>query len=341
MDIEELFEAARRFIPESLLDDSGWRKLHDRMGNGPPGPAVISNLVGFEFRLWDVEPSADFGLTLTVPSPLVDFYVEQGLAAPVGSREAALGAFLSQMNSDAWPSSAILEFDLVGVPPGEQPDPGLFVNVGPYLENAGVPPPGEVVGILADALCLQRDDNEREVVELVGKALPPGAFVHSMGAMPSRGERAVRVSVKGIEASEVAEFLGRIGWTGPIRLVEDTLLGMLAAAPWSFVALDVTPHGLLPRIGLGVTPSPDEGNYVRWLYAARNDWQPHVERLVERGLCLPRKGDGLIALAGVNRLFGNLGALVVFQALAWIKVAVGESGVQAKAYSAMVLSPAQ
>ena len=75
--------------------------------------------------------------------------------------------------------------------------------------------------------------------------------------MPGRGLRAVRVSVKGIEAGEVAGFLSRIGWAGPIRLVEDTLVGMLDVAPGFFVALDVAPRGPLPRVGLGDDSFPD------------------------------------------------------------------------------------
>ena len=83
------------------------------------------------------------------------------------------------------------------------------------------------------------------------------------------------------------------------------------------------------------------GDYVRWLYGARNDWQPLVEHLVAGGLCLPRKGEALIALPGVNRLWGALGALVVLQALAWVKISVSDHDTRAKAYSALVLSQAR
>ena len=341
MEIEKVLGVAQRFVPEELLDESGWKRLLDRVNGEVPGSAVMSNLAGFEFRLGEAEPSADFGLTLTAPSPLVDFFVEQGRTAPAGSEAAAMGAYLSQMSSDAWPASAILEYDVAGVPSDERPSPGLFMNVGPYPENAGCPPPGEVVGILADALCLPRHDGEREAVERVCEALPPGGFVHSMGAMPSREQRAVRLSAKGIDAGDVADYLRRIGWAGPVGRLEDTLSGMLAAAPSFFVALDVTPHGPLPHVGLGLTPhGEDEGDYIQWLYAAQNDWKPLVEHLVATGLCLPHKGGALLALPGVHRLLGELGALVVFQAIAWVKIAVGDHGVEAKAYSALVVSGA-
>ena len=342
IEIEEVLGVAQRFVPEELLDESGWKRLLDRVSGEMPGSAVMSNLAGFEFRLGEAEPSADFGLTLTAPSPLVDFFVEQGRTAPAGSGSAAMGAYLSQMSSDAWPASAILEYDVVGVTSDERPSPGLFMNVGPYPENAGCPPPGEVVGILADALCLPRDDGEREAVERVCEALPPGGFVHSMGAMPSREQRAVRMSAKGIEAGDVADYLHRIDWAGPVGRLEDTFSSMVTAAPSFFVAVDVTPHGPLPHVGLGMAPHGEgEGDYIQWLYAARHDWELLVKHLVGAGWCLPSKGEALLALPGVHRLLCEFGALVVFQTIAWVKVAVSDQGVQAKAYSALVVSGAQ
>ena len=217
MGIGELFGFTRRFVPEELLDDSGWERLLDRIGDLPAW-AVMSSVAGFEFRLWDPEPSADFIPSVWAPSSMVDYFVARGLVAPAGSRPAALGAFLSQMKSDAWPASGLLEYDVVDVPPGERPDPGLFVNVGPYPQHAGLPPLGEVVGILADTLCLPRDENEREAVERVCEALPPGAFAKSLGAMPSRGRRAARIQVDGIAAEGRAGVSqpNQVGWADPV-----------------------------------------------------------------------------------------------------------------------------
>ena len=340
--IGELFGFVRRFVPETLLDGAGWEQLLDRIGNWP-GSAIMSSVAGFEFRLWEAEPSADFIPSVWTSSALVDFFVERGRVAPAGSRPAALGAFLSRMSGDGWPSSGLLEYDLVGVPSGERPDPGLFVNVGPYPQHAGMPPPGEVVGLLADALCLPRDEDERTAVERVCEALPPGAFAKSLGAMPSRERRAVRIQVDGISAGGVPGFLSRIDWAGPIQLVDDTLADMLAVATRFSLALDVAPHGPLPHIGLEMSPfTQGLGAFDEWIGSVRGDWRPLIEHLVARDLCLPSKGEALLEFCGTDWLWGTDGApaLKVYRTIVGPKVIVSGAGVQAKAYVGMVQFPA-
>lgn len=330
-----------RFVPEALLDGSGWEQVLDRIGDWPAS-AIMSSVAGFEFRLWEAEPVADFIPSVWTSSALVDFFVERGRAAPDGSRPAALGAFLSQMSGDGWPASGLLEYDVVGVPGGEQPDPGLFINVGPYPQHAGMPPPTEVVGILADALCMPRDDSERAAVQRVCDALPKGAFAKSIGAMPSRDRRAVRIQVDGIAESDVAGFLERIGWSGPIPLTEDTLADMLSAAKRFSLALDVAPHGPLAHIGLEISPFTEGlGSFDEWVGSVRGDWRSLVEHLVARGLCLPQKGEALLEFCGVDWLWGTDGgpAIKVYRTIVGPKVIVGEDGVHAKAYVAMVLFP--
>ena len=340
--IGELFGFVRRFVPEALLDGAGWEHLLDRIGDWP-GSAIMSSVAGFEFRLWEAEPSADFIPSVWTSSALVDFFVEQGRAAPAGSREAALGAFLSRMSGDGWPASGLLEYDVVGVPRGERPDPGLFVNVGPYPQHAGMPPLGEVVGLLADALCLPRDDDELRAVEGACEALPPGAFAKSLGAMPGRERRAVRIQVDGISAGGVPGFLSRIDWAGPIQLVDDTLADMLAVATRFSLALDAAPHGPLPHIGLEMSPfTQGLGAFDEWLNSARGDWQPLIEHLVARDLCLPSKGEALLEFCGLDWLWGADGApaFKVYRTIVGPKVVVSDDGVQTKAYVGMILFPA-
>ena len=341
MEIGELFGLARRFVPEALLDGSGWARVLDRAGDGLPGEALVSNVLGFEFRLWDAEPSADFGPTLSANTPLVDFLVERGRTAPPGSREAALGAFLSRLSGEGWPANGALEYDVVGVPVGEQPYPGLFMNIGPYPENADAPTPAEAVGIIADALCLPRDDDEHESVERVCEALPPGAFVYHVGTMPSRTRRAVRVAVEGVEAGGVRAFLSRIGWPGPIGLVEATLSDMLSVSARFALALDVAPDGPLPHIGLEVSPLPDGLTcYDGWLASGRSDWPELLEHLVAWGLCLPHKAEALLEFCGLDRLMGSVGVLNVYRAIVGPKIVVSDAGVQAKAYVGVLVFPA-
>ena len=336
--IEELLGIARCHIPGDLLDGSGWDLLLDRVRD-LSGHAVASNLAGFEFRLGDDEPSADFGIMVSGSTPLADYYSKRGRVAPAGSREAALGDFMFRLNSDSWPSSSTLEYDIVGVPNGERPDPGLFLNVGPLPQNAGVPPPGEVVGILADALCLPRDDGEREAVERVYETLPPDAHLYTVGAMPCRALRAVRLTVESVHERDIPGFLRGIGWAGPVQLAKDTLADMIAVAPQFCISLDVAPDGPLPHIGLGLSPCTGGLSiFDSWLNSTRSDWQPLIEHLTDKGLCLQRKGEALLAWPGLDRLVSRLGMIIVYRGIVWVKIVVSGSGVQAKAYTGLTLN---
>ena len=91
---------------------------------------------------------------------------------------------------------------------------------------------------------MQRDDNEREAVEQVCKTLPPSAsFVYHVGTMPSRARRAVRVAVEGVPKQVTwPKFLSRIGWGGPIELVEETLTDMLTVHQPGSRSLWMCPH---------------------------------------------------------------------------------------------------
>ena len=338
-DIESFFGIASRFMPQALIDDTGWERLSERL-RGIPASAMQSSMAGFEFALWDPEPSADFGPIVLAGSLLARYLADQGSAAAPGSWEAALGAFVSQMSEDAWPTDAILEYDVRGVARGEKPRPGIFVNVAPYPQIVGMPSPGEALDIMFDASCVQRDSGARAAVERVSEALPPGAFVTLIGAMPARSVRAARVSLGGVRAREVAGILGRIGWPGSIPLVEETLMDMLSTAKQFGISLDVTAEGPLPRIGLELSPTGDGLSASdNWATTSRDDWRPLIEHLVAAGLCLPAKGEALLEFCGRDRLMSPFGAILVYRAIAGLKVMVSEDGLQAKCYAFVVVSP--
>lgn len=341
-DVGDFFALARRCIPSALLDDRGWRRLLDRMRD-IPGSALLSAWATYEFRLWESEPSADFELSLWADKSktLIDYFADRGRAASASPSAAALGAYLAQMSVDAWPPYAILEYDVCDLADGERPDPGLFISCDPHRSNADVPSPGEALDVLVDALGLQHDRSERETVEGVFKAMPPGAFVNLLGAMPSRQQRAVRVQVEGVEVPEVPAFLERIGWPGPVPLVMDTLTDLLTASARFALALDVAPDGPLPRVGLELSPFAEGMScFDGWVKGTRRDWRPLFEHLVATGLCLPEKGEAVLACTGLNRLFSPRNMFAIFSAIYAPKITVSDNGVHAKAYTVMHMTPA-
>ena len=338
LSVEDYFALAWRFLPEELLDARGREHIVERV-RALPGSALAGSIAGIELRLGEVEASADFGVALSAPSPLADHYVEHGRRASASPRAMALGTFISRLDSEGWPSACSLEYDVYGLPGGERPDPGLFISVAQIPENAGVPSHGDVVDQLADALCLPRDDKVRESVEGVCEALPAGALVEVIGAMPSRGVRAVRLSLTAVAARDVAGFLRRLGWSGPIPLAEETLMDVLDIVPSFYVALDVGPDGPLPGIGFGLSPFADgDSIFSSWHKSSRSAWQPCIEHLVEREWSLADKGDALVEFCGVKQLVGSIGVVLLFQLISHVKITVSHDGVKAKAYAYTVMS---
>ena len=99
----------------------------------------------------------------------------------------------------------------------------------------------------------------------------------------------------------------------------------------------------LPHIGLEISPFTEGlGSFDEWVGSMRSDWQPLVEHLVDRELCLPQKGEAMLEFCGVDWLWGTGGApsLKVYRTIVGPKVIVSDDGVQAKAYVAMMLFPA-
>ena len=338
-DIATFFGAARPFIPNALLDGAGWDRLVDRV-SGLPGWAVMSNVAAFEFRLRDSEPAGDFGTKIFRGSPLLDHYIEQGRASSAGAREAALGRFCSRMaRSGGWPAGGMLEYDVWRVPPGERPDPGLFVNIAPLAQNPlneAMPALGEALDALSDALGLERDIQERQAVESVCSAIPQAAFVNSVGAMPSRDIRSVRLVVEDVAGHEVAGFLRRIDFPGPIERVQEILADVLQTAPRLRLALDASPRGLLPRVGLELYPRVAGRGFAAWLHSQRHDWAPIVDHCIAQRWCLPDKGAALLDFPGLDPIFDTQGLLNLYRGIALVKITVSDRDVEVKAYAGMV-----
>ena len=167
-------------------------------------------------------------------------------------------------------------------------------------------------------------------------ALPPGARVAHVGALPSRTPRAVRLVVQEIGRGEIGGVLERLGMPGSIRPVTEILTGLEDVLPRFRLAVDVTAAGLLPRIGVELylagswTESPDS-----WLRTGRGDWRPVVERLARRGQCLPAKAQGLLEWCALDKMYDRRGVFLVYKGMNHVKLTVTDAGVDAKAYAGM------
>lgn len=342
----------RRFIPRELVDGPGWDRLVRGVGELPGWPVL--NRVFFEFGLGDPAPAADFSVrVLPGHGGLPAYFVNRGKTARQDSTAAALGRFLSEFAdtqsasesaSSARFNDIMLEYDIAGTGSEASWDPGLFLGLRPAAlpDDTEVRSPGDVVAELTNAVGWNDEAGERKVVERVVNALPPGGRLDHVGAMPGRSFRAVRVIVNGIDLEEMPVFLARSGWAGSVRNVMDALVDWRDVLPYFRPCFDASAHGLRPRLGLEMFPRSERKGLWPvgdWLNTGARTWLPVLERLEERELCLPAKGNGLRSFPGLERLFGKDGAYILHKGLNHVKLAVGEGGVQAKAYAGLRLLP--
>lgn len=326
-DFRELLAALRPSIPPALLDGDGWDRLLTRVGDLPGRAAA--NLVGLELRLGDPAPAADVFLATGRGAPLRDYYLRRGETAAPGSAAAALGRFLKRGDAAGWVAESngcfddvILEYDVAQVASGARPEPGLFLS--PDYEGGLSRTPAELTGDLSGAVGWDSPAVAAAAAR-VFDALPPGARVVGMGAMPDRSPYAIKLSVQGLTVGDVADFLQRAGWHGPVGRALEIMRDFRAVAPNILTYLDVAEGGPLPRLGLALHPPENrqEADY----------WGAILEPLVRLGWCLPEKREGLLTFIGIKKVFHPQYSGTLYQGINHVKLVVEEDRTEAKAYA--------
>jgi hypothetical protein len=339
----------RALIPRALIDGPGWERLLGRVGELPGAEAAFR--CGFEFRLDEAAPAADFFIVLGPGPALTEHYIRQGKAVTPGSAAAALARYLvrhrqSDSSETGWTIGTILEYDVAEVRPGQHPAPGVFLKLRrtrrPDRASHHHCVPRVLTATLAQAVGWTEDTGEQDAVERVFRTLPASAEVVHMGALPGRAPRAIRLIIQGIEAADLPALLKRLGWRGSIRTVAAVLTGLRDRLPRFRLSVDVAAQGLSPRLGLEMYLEGESGReFENWLTTGRSDWRPVVERLTERGWCLPEKAQGLLAWCALDRVYDRKGVFLVYKGINHVKLTIEDNGVHAKAYAGLRFAPLQ
>ena len=331
----------RDLIPLALLDGPAWDRLLDRTGDLPIN---VARFFGFEFRLGDPVPAADVIVRVPPRSPLAEHYIRQGEAAEPSSPAAALARYLTELRVGRSGNlfDLALEYDIAEVPQGHYPAPGVFLKLPSAAAAKGGGQPDTMTAALAAAVGWTGDAGERQAVERVFYALPPGGRVGFLGALPGREVRAIRVMVEDIEESNVPAFLQRLDWRGPVNAVAalfSDLRDVVSLHDFQ-IAIDVTAQGVLPHIGLEMKcPFIDSGGRGAWTKTTRRDWLPFVTRLEEQGWCLPEKAHGLLSYLGKEIFVDGMGDIyLAYRGINHIKLSIRDGDVSAKAYAGLSLS---
>ena len=339
----DVLRELRPLFPPSLLDGEGWTRLLERVAELP---AAAAQLFGFEFRLGDVNPSAD--VCVPVSSDIADRFLREargGRSLPPS--QAALAHCVSDFGrADSalarWAASALLEYDIAALSSGSRYTPGIYF----ILRNEPGSPGHDVqdcahrdiAPALANACGWTPDLAEERELERVINALPRGARVGQAGAMPERARRAIRVVVWDVDAQATPAFLERLRWPGRIGFASGILTDLLAVGGPRFgLSIDVTAQGVGHRLGLELLAGDGRG----WRTTTRSDWQPCVERLVERGWCTVAKAEGLLEWPGYQKCYAANAIFLAHQGINHSKITIVGDVVKAKGYVGMSFVPLQ
>jgi hypothetical protein len=276
-------------------------------------PGELTQHFGFECALGDATPTADFALAI-VPQEGKSAKLDcehlpaAYLAHPVWDRLRQFSALWAEPGSPLHGNVRILwlEFDLRDTSPSEVPVPSAFFAPCQGITRADVAGDGlSAAWMLDPALRLLRGTplppTAARAVTACVAALPAGAHVFQVGLMLARPVDTVRLCVRGLEFSDLSEYLAAVGWPGTWDEARSALAPFAALATRTALHLDVG-SAVSPRLGLECYLGAPEGS----------DWSPtataFLDALADAGLCVPSKREGLLAWPGAQRVTADSSA---------------------------------
>lgn len=355
-------QVVRQAFPHSLFDGEGWERLLSRAANVPA--CLIENVFGFELRIGQPEPAADFCITLRADSnkalEFLNFAQDErynGMKEPdknphrnlrTDSRRqhtnASLAKLLSELSTDgsfankAVPQGVIvLEYDVVAPEVGQNPAPGVFWGLGEHVgpeSMCGVVQMIDIAQIqhvnssLDYRKTLSHSTEDARVASLrrIAEATMPYGRISQIGTFLGRDQADFRILIRIEDRSTIDELLHAIGWTGNIPKVID-LVSKFDFPDTSFgISLDVGIGGVGPKVGLEVSTKGG------WIGTRIANWQPLIDVLVANGLCRADKGKGLQKWCGYMRLFSSE-MYMLLKGINHLKISFqNEECLEAKAY---------
>ncbi|HET9625856.1 MAG TPA: hypothetical protein VFP84_31060 [Kofleriaceae bacterium] len=259
-------------------------------------PAFLSSFFGYEVRLADPAPRADF---------LLCVHKQPGGAFLASTNDVLPARYLA---SDAWrnlrafasawmrPGSPLhdvvenmwLELDVEG-PFADVPVPFTFFKPTGHTLDAR----GDLGWVLDGIHALTGQPVARgtqDCLRHVVRAMPPGGHVFQVAPMPAgRGRDAVRLCIRDVAPDALAPFLARIGWPGDAARLATEIGWLRHAIDGLALNLDVS-DGVAPKLGLEC--------YLDFNGRVLTRTKALLDELVERGLCLPGKRADILRYHG-------------------------------------------
>jgi hypothetical protein len=255
-------------------------------------PPASTSLFGFECRLQQEEPVADFLVRIGADPDEWPVF-ERDLPHRSGETWRRIEALLRERAKSDSPLSAMLqnlwlEYDLVD--PNAGSEPSVFFGTNHLTRKAES---GWAVSLAEMLRGEPLSGASRNTLAQLIALLPENAKVFQVGVMCSRSRAPLRICVIGQEVDEICGFLAATRWPGEVEQVAAILAQYMGLIDRTALDFDILDDGrLAPKLGIELYQKPNEDPGPRMIEL--------VTRLRNSCLCAPEKAIGLLAWSGIT-----------------------------------------
>lgn len=303
MNLKELLNiTARPYLPPALIQPTALQRINKIAHQLPE---QLTSFFGFECRLGNPKPTADFLLCI-----FKNKYGQQILANPHTGKNQLPKAWLNHPTwkniinfAQNWAAethplfqkmdNVWLEFDIEEEKVDTIPIPSFFFAPYDAAKKVFLKKQASVDTILMGLKIIKAGDLDNVVEQSLKKviqALPAKAYVFQVGTMLSRPIQTYRVCIRDISASAMPIYLKKIGWEGDFKNLCKLLQTLYTFVDRVDVDIDVN-ESVGTKIGLEC--------YLELNLEREKRWQFFLAYLRNNNLCTTDKKNALSNFTGI------------------------------------------
>ena len=296
-----------KYVPEDLISQNNFSQLKDIAENFP---SDLTSFLGFESRLIEPEPQADYLFAISSlkgeRDALANLIKNGNLPETFLNKSEwqNIGNF-AEMWSD---SNSVLYDKIIGLwlefdadnSFCEAPIPSIFLQTASLRINN----PEDIekcrwVTKTAIPTLTGRPVSKKVEKFFINtlKKLPDGASVFQVAAMLSRNSEGIRLVIKRIHPDKIVSYLKSLGWADEDKGLILLLNEIKKYSNCIRLHINISDH-VDPKIGLECFISPDK-------YHKGKGWSDFLDYLVKNELCLPNLKSALLGFPGVEQENSN------------------------------------
>lgn len=296
MNLKELLElTVQPYLSEHLISPNAFERINQITSHLPE---QLTSFFGFECRLGNANPTADFLLCVfrdtyghsilannSNDNPLPSSWLKH----PVWQNIITFAQHWSDKMDHLW-----LEFDIAEDTNSGIPVPSFFFAPFDTQQNTFLKPQNSLSTILAGLKRIKASALEESIQQQLQKVvheLPSSALIFQVGTMLARPIPTCRVCIRDIYAIEIPVFLRKMQWKGDVRALYERLEKLYKMVDRVDLDIDVLSTGIASKIGLEC--------YLNIDHTRAERWQILLNYLADNHLCTHAKKEALATVNGI------------------------------------------